>query len=371
MSQTKVYDTIIIGAGIAGASIAYTLQQKNQKVLVLEKESIASGGSGAAGAFVSPKIGKGSPLQTLTNEAFAYAYRFYTTYFPEYYKQTGVIRLPKEKEDARRFDSYRAYNYLPFSDYSQEQVESLGFHTSFDGFYFPEGGVCEAKAICEAMLVGCEVKLHEVKQLTYDSEVWHVDGFYANNVVLATGHQNHLIDVRYMGISGLWGERGDYQTALQLENSLHQSLSIGASENGMVKIGATHAKGVKSPSICDEKRLEGLLHNAGKLIDTSDFTLLQSHCGMRSGSRDYMPLVGSVIDVAFMLQTYPQLLRGAKPPLKYFENLYIYNGLGGRGFVFAPLLAEELSKYILEEKIVDSQVSPDRLFYKWCRKFNK
>ena len=53
----NVYDTIIIGAGIAGATTAHMLTQKGQSVLVLDKNGIASGGSGAAGAFVSPKIG--------------------------------------------------------------------------------------------------------------------------------------------------------------------------------------------------------------------------------------------------------------------------------------------------------------------------
>jgi tRNA 5-methylaminomethyl-2-thiouridine biosynthesis bifunctional protein len=370
-TQNNMYDTIIIGAGIAGASIAYVLKQKKQKVLVLEKKEIASGGSGAAGAFVSPKIGKGGPLQTLTNEAFAYAYQFYTTHFPKYYKQTGLIRLPKDEEDAKRFDLYKTYNYTPFSDYNHKKIQSLKFQTPFDGFYFPEGGVCEATATCETMLTECEVKQHhQVEQLHYDGEIWHVDSYRTKKVVLATGHQSNLFDTRYMGIRGTWGERGDYHTSLKLTTSLHQSLSISAAEEGIIKIGATHAKNVKEPRGCDAKRLEGLLGHAGKLINIGDFELLQSHCGMRAGSKDYTPLVGRVINVDSMLKTYPKLLKGAKPPLTYIENLYIYNGLGGRGFVFAPLLAEMLSRLMLDNREVDSRVNPDRLFYKWCRKLH-
>jgi len=64
--MNKTFDVIIIGVGIAGATTAYTLTQQNQKVLVLDKYGIASGGSGG---FVLPKIGKGSPLQELTSEA--------------------------------------------------------------------------------------------------------------------------------------------------------------------------------------------------------------------------------------------------------------------------------------------------------------
>ena len=89
------YDTIIIGAGIAGCCTAYTLQKKGQKVLLVDRSAVAaSGGSGAAGAFVSPKIGKGSTLQILTNEAFHFSKDFYLKHFPDYFHQTGVIRIP-------------------------------------------------------------------------------------------------------------------------------------------------------------------------------------------------------------------------------------------------------------------------------------
>ena len=108
--MSKTYDSIIIGAGIAGASTAYALRQKGQKVLVFDKRGIASGGSGAAGAFVSPKIGKGSPLQTLTNEAFSFAKAFYFSTCPPLFHQTGVIRIPKDEADAKKFAEYEPFN---------------------------------------------------------------------------------------------------------------------------------------------------------------------------------------------------------------------------------------------------------------------
>ena len=89
---------------------------------------------------------------------------------------------------------------------------------------------------------------------------------------------------------------------------------------------------------------------------------------MRAGSKDYFPLAGKVIDVPFMLTEYPAITRGAKPELKHLNNLFICNGVGGRGFVFAPLMAELISELIVKEKEIDKRVNPDRLFLKWCRK---
>ena len=120
-TMSKIYDTIIIGAGIAGATAAYTLTQENQKVIVLDKNGIATGGSGAAGAFVSPKIGKGSALQTLTNEAFEYAKDFYLSTCPEHFHQTGVIRIPKDEVDAQKFGEYEKYNENTYEVYSKKK----------------------------------------------------------------------------------------------------------------------------------------------------------------------------------------------------------------------------------------------------------
>jgi tRNA 5-methylaminomethyl-2-thiouridine biosynthesis bifunctional protein len=173
-----------------------------------------------------------------------------------------------------------------------------------------------------------------------------------------------------MGVRGTWGSRGDYYSDLKLDVSMHKRISVSANIDGIIKLGATHNKAPEPCVVCDGRPLASLEAQAKEMVDTSDFVLKETFCGMRAGSKDYFPLVGSVIDVPYMLETYPKILKGAKPPLKYIENLYVCNGLGGRGFVFASLMAKWLSELIVEGKQVDRKVDPDRLFMKWCRKLN-
>jgi len=366
--MAKDYDTIIIGAGIAGATVAYTLSQQNQKVLVLDKNGIASGGSGAAGAFVSPKIGKGSPLQKLTNEAFSFAKDFYLSTCPEYFNQTGVIRIPKDEGDAQKFSEYELYNDNVYENYTKTQLKAEGIESNFESFLFPEAGDCDAVAVCAFLLKDIEVLQYEVKEIKRENNVWAVGDYSAKNIVLATGYESNLADLRYMGIRGTWGTRGDFSSQLDLKVSMHQAMSVGANVGGIIKLGATHEKEVKEIVPCQEEQALLLKEKASALIDVSDLVLKKSFCGMRAGSKDYFPLLGKVIDVPMMLETYPKVMRGAKPELGYVKNLYVLNGLGGRGFVFAPLMASWLAQYIVEGKEIDKRVHADRLFFKWARK---
>ncbi len=362
------YDTIVIGAGVAGACSAYFLRQMGQRVLVLDKSGIAKGGSGAAGAFVSPKVGLGSNLQKITNEAFSFAYRFYEAHFPDLYHRTGVIRIPKDELDSKKFLEYEQYNTNKYDIYSSDKMQQLGITTPFAGFYFEEAGVCDAQALCHALLDGIDFVQTEVKNPIFDQGMWVIEGYRAQNLLLATGYENTLFDMRYMGVRGTWGTRGDFATKRRQEVSLHQSLSVSASMNGIIKLGATHEKSVKRARDCEDKEALGLQERAAGLVDVSDFELTASFCGMRAGSHDYFPLLGKVVDTEYMLERFPEVVKGAKPPLRYLENLFICNGLGGRGFVFGPLMGKIAAELIVKGVAVDSRVDADRLFLKWCRK---
>lgn len=365
------YDVMVIGAGIAGSSCAYFLKEKGLKVLVLDRSGIAtSGGSAAAGAFVSPKIGKGSPLQTLTNEAFEFSKAFYLEKFPEHFAQTGVIRIPKDTKDAEQFVEYEKFNAAKRELLDETLLQNLGIQKSKSSFLFNEAGVCDAQSLCQSLMEGIDFVKYDVKSLQYENSLWQLEKYASKHLILATGYENRFFDMRYMGIKGTWGTRGDYKSNLDLEVSLHKKISVSGNIKGIIKVGATHEKEIDSCVDCAEEPLKDLFNEASRMVDTSDFELKDVFCGMRAGSKDYFPLIGPVIDTQEMLKKYPKLVRGEKLSENYtrVENLYVCNGLGGRGFVFAPLMAKMLSEHIVEGKAIDKHVHPDRLFLKWCRK---
>jgi len=365
--SSSSYDTIIIGAGIAGTAAAYYLAQLGQKVLVFDKTGIASGGSGAAGAFVSPKIGVSSPLKDLTDDAFAFAYSFYADKFPQYYHTTGIVRIPKNSTDASKIPHYSQFHKAKNEILDPKQLSKLHINSLFDGTLFNEAGACDTVALCEVLLDGIDFELLDVKNIEFINNKWQIEGFEAKNLVLATGYENDLFEMKYMGIKGTWGNRADFKSSLSLEIALHEGLSISANMGGIIKLGATHELEVKEPKLCDESKAMDLKNRASRLIDTSDFELVKTYCGMRSGSRDFAPVVGRVVDVVSMLD-YPNILNGRKYPIKYIDNLFILNGLGARGFVLAPYLANELASNIVNGAEIDSRVNPDRLFWNWIRK---
>jgi len=367
------FDIVVVGAGIAGLSAAYFLAKAGLKPLLVDRSAgVATGGSGAAGAFISPRIGKGGALQTLTNEAFSFAVKFYKENFPLHFLQSGILRIPKNPDDASKFSDYEEFNHEPYERWSRQRMAEYGIESAGEGFFFPEAGDCNAQRLCAEMLEGIEFERFDVKKIERAKNSWLLLGdgcIECEALVLCCGYRNDLLDMRYMGVKGLWGSRGDYRCKLAgAPFTVHRDFTISAVRNGKIKIGATHIKSENPCMACDGRPLAGLEKRARELKRGLDIELVETYCGMRSGSRDFFPLVGAVIDSGKMLERYPKITKGFKAPLIYHERVYILNGLGGRGFVFAPLMAKYLSEYIVSGKRPDPRIDPDRLFYRWVRR---
>jgi glycine/D-amino acid oxidase-like deaminating enzyme len=110
---------------------------------------------------------------------------------------------------------------------------------------------------------------------------------------------------------------------------------------------------------------------AQKEFGLKELKFIQAFGGARAASYDYFPVIGTLIDAERTIEAFPYLKKGSKVPVQKFihhKNLYILNGVGGRGFVLSPYLAYELSEHIINGKLLDEHLTSSRLFTRYARK---
>ena len=345
----KHFDFIVIGGGIAGVLSAYFLQEFN--TLLVDKRGILEGASKAAGAFLFPKISKKSAYTDFINKAIIESFSFYESLGIDTHKK-GVLLLPRDERDYQKCREYEKYIKLPF--------EKRG-----DGFFFRDGGFIEVDEVREKIKV--PFLKEEIVSIKKEGDFWRVNDFLTKNVILATGYEN-LIDIPYINIRAVWGERieisGEWEGDLSI--FYHKNCSV-AEVNNRLRIGATHKRNCLECRENEEEALE-LIEKAKEIIDIKRYKIEDIKGGFRAASIDYFPIVGKIIDIENTLKLQPKIVKGEIPKeIKYISGLYIINGMGGRGFSNALLCAKMLKDYILYNKNL-GKIDTKRLFIKWARK---
>jgi len=362
-----MYDIAIIGAGINGCSVAYEFIKAGKKVVIFDMDGVASGGSGAAGAFISPKFSKKGELKEIIHDAFIYSMDFYEKNFPSLLTKTSLIHIAKDEKDDEILKYYKEHTTLKLSkeenNFSNETISM-------------EAGIVNAFGMCNEMCKGAKIVNIKVDSLEKEHDLWVINNLYrAKTVVMATGAYKQIIKEPYIKLRGIWGHRIDIKTTTKNNNSLHQFVSISPSKDGILAIGATHnvhyhPESSKESYNIQEGR-EELLQKASKTINLENVEVIKDYTGLRSGSFDYMPMVGSLVISKETLACANIRFKVKKPNYDeyiYYSNLYMINGNGGYGFVLAPYLAKILTENILNNKKIDNKIIPARFFARWAKK---
>lgn len=371
-----LYDVLIIGAGINGCCSAYTLAQAGLKVAVIDQDGIASGGSGAAGAFISPKISKAGELKSIMTQAHAEALAFYTTHFPKFTLVKPLLHIannPKEGEkvDAFKHETHLKHSTIPHSIQTLLSDEAL----NASSIYFDIGAVVDAQGVCNTMTEGIDFFNLKVEKLIRDGDMWKIGDLRAKHLVLTIGAYPKLLPINYVGLRGIWGHRIDIETSTHIPCILHHHVSISpTSKGGIVAIGATHDVHY-SPFSGEHYDIEQgraqLLEKASKTLKLNNINILNDYMGLRSGSNDYLPMLGNLVDADATLEKYPHIRHGERvDPSEYiyYPNVTMINGSGGYGFVLAPYLAKRLKEFIVDGNAMDPILSPSRFFPRWAKR---
>ncbi|MCK4738104.1 MAG: FAD-dependent oxidoreductase, partial [Sulfurimonas sp.] len=283
----KTYDYLIIGAGSAGCNIAYFLQQNGKKVAVVDREGIAGGASGAAGAFLSPLPGKKNLYNSFVNDALEFSINFYEKLIPEAVDKKGVLRVANDNFNQEKLQT-NSINYKYFNTQELQKI-SKNFR-DIDGYFYEEAAVSEPLIICNKLLQNCDFYIKDIKELTFENDLYKVEDIKAKNIVLAQGVSDSLVELPYMKISPIFGLRVDVKTTTDIPFNIHKSISVSTNKhNDTVSIGATQQRhdtqDMKCETTCDkcafyintdEEQIKTLLSQADELIKLEDLEVVKT-----------------------------------------------------------------------------------------------
>ena len=377
------FDYVIVGAGIAGCSLAHFLSKYSQSVLLIDKnEDVAFGASGAAGAFLSPLLGKPNKFKYLITKSLNFSINYYKENFSEDLINCGTCRIPKNEEDEQKFQSY-----IPYMDFEYEKYE--------EGYLFKIGSLVKPYELCKKLSKNTQRLFdYEVKTIEKKENIWKINNeIKAKNLFLTTGADISLIDEKYLDIRAVWGQKIDINTTTSININYHKECSLSISnDKQVVSIGATHNRfdndkidssyNLKLKNINKIKHndytnniiqndITELLRKANDIKVLNDVEVLDVKIGARASSVDYFPMLGKLVDAEKSFEKYPHLKNGFQiknENLEMIENLYILNGVGGRGFVLSPYLAHVLVENIFNNIEIEEEITNFRLFKRWAKK---
>ncbi|RLU01644.1 bifunctional tRNA (5-methylaminomethyl-2-thiouridine)(34)-methyltransferase MnmD/FAD-dependent 5-carboxymethylaminomethyl-2-thiouridine(34) oxidoreductase MnmC [Ketobacter sp.] len=370
----------VIGAGLAGATVANSLARRGWRVTVLEQAStIASQGSGNPTGVTFTKL---SLHDTPQNRFYQWAYLYACRYLLDTLRNSdaiegkdwnlnGVLRLAFDAKEAAEQASLLQEQYWPpelMQGLGPEQIQQqLGLQTDLSGMLLPGGGWLNPAVLCQTLLDHQGIELRTavaVQTLQRRDNQWQVDDLGPfDAVVLANAFgSNQFEQTRHLPLKSVRGQI-TYCPATtassQLQHAINYHGYINPAREGFHCVGATF-----NPRLdCVHSRPEDHHWNLEQLRQTlpslaQDLALAPAeHCEGRVGFRcqtpDYLPIIGPLPDVERYSRAFSDLGKGfLKRTFPYGPNhagLLISCGHGSRGITSACLAAEIIASYLTGE----------------------
>ncbi len=327
----------VVGAGIAGAALARALRREGLDAVVVAGRE--GGASANAAALVAPRLDAGlGPAARLTATAFARATAVYLQEAPAAVIARGALRLAAGERDAERFariagsDLFEA-DALAVLD-AGAAAEALGEAAAPPALHELDALVVEPGAVRAVWLADVRRIEGEVDALKCDGAGWRLrdaDGrelARADVVVLAGGASG----ARLLPTLEMRAVRGQAETAVGVDAGVAAAWGGYAvpTRDGALW-GATHVRGDLDAAPRAAERdanlaaLAAVRPRLAAAVRALPADAVESRAAVRATTADHLPLAGRVPDA---------------------PGLWTLTGLGGHGFTWAPLLAEQLAARI-------------------------
>jgi tRNA 5-methylaminomethyl-2-thiouridine biosynthesis bifunctional protein len=328
----------ILGAGIAGATLAHRLTADGLDVTVFDPAAgPATGASGNPLGLLMPRLDSGDTVESaLLIDAYLAARRLYQG-LPEA-EETDVLQLPRGPAEQARFEKLLADPPLPLEDLESARG---------GGLLHKRALIVKPAALVARLLDG--VRVHFGARVRADLPALSVNGERFDAVILANGMAAAGL-APVLPLEGRLGQVDWTESGVSAPPSALASGSYALALGGLRLWGATFEKsdGVFAADGKPEARAENL---AG-LEKLSPWWLrdaregpVKSRASPRATTPDRLPLIGAVPDEAAAHDAFAGLKKGRAPDVDapLMDGVYVAGGYGARGFTWAPWAAAILS----------------------------
>ena len=345
-------DYIIVGNGLAGISFAEIALQNNKSIYVFDNNSQPS--SRVAGGLYNPVVLKRFSEVWKAKDQIDFAFPLYhniqsklNVFFD--FELPILRKLYSVEEQNNWFQAADKPNLAPFLD---SKLVTISYDSIASPFHY--GKVNHTGYLEISILI--EAYTNYLKSLNYfSSEPFDYDHieFLENGIQYKDIKAKHIIFAEGFGLHAnpffndlpLDGTKGELLIIkapnLKLDVVIKSSVFILPIGNDLYKVGATYDWSDKSniPTVAGKQEL---VEKLSELI-SCDFEIVQHFAGVRPTVKDRRPLVG----------THPK-----------YPQLHVLNGLGTRGVMLGPYLANKLFEHIENQLPLEKEIDIIRCYKK-------
>jgi tRNA 5-methylaminomethyl-2-thiouridine biosynthesis bifunctional protein len=362
---------IVIGAGLAGCAISERLAARGWCIDLIERRpGPAQEASGNPAGVILPRIAKDDALAArLSRACLLYAVRRLQSMPGVRWDNCGVFQIAKDAahETLQREGVERLQMPEEFVRFltRAEAERQLGHAVAHGGWWFPAAGWVSPGSVCQALLTaaGNRINPHynrEAARIDYRNEEWHAldpNGKLiasAPQLVLANAAAANRLLPSSLPLITVRGQvsflpKACHPTLAAVNTVLCRSSYLTPPAAGTMCFGASFDPDDNDTAL----RLQYHQENLARLDEllpgcASDIAAatLDGRVGFRTTTPHRLPLAGAVADIR------PDSSKDlCLEQLPHFAGLHVLLGLGARGMVWGPLLAELLAAQICNEPL--------------------
>ncbi len=340
---------LIIGAGLSGISVATHLIKKGAEPTLIDNGINFS--SRVAAGMINPLVFRRMTKSWRVDEFIPFLKDFYgeleVITDSKFFFEVPIRRLfSSEQERAFWLEKETLSGFKPY----MQKVTAADMQYSRAKNPFGSGRLKETYYVeVNSFLINMKRWIKGqgrviCEQFDYDSLIENTyKGEFYDEVIFCIGYLNK--DCPFFGELPLDQTKGQTLTiksmTLPEDLSLNRKCFMLPKGNHTFKIGSTYEWSDPTTHITEEAKKE-LLKKLSYVVDET-VGVIDQEAGIRATTRDRRPLIGTH---------------------RTHRNYHIFNGLGAKGYMLAPLIAKEFVDYLLNDSALNPEVNINRYYRK-------